>query len=41
MVIKQIGIQSPAAQKLFPNLKRDRLGLDITGGEINVCDLSV
>jgi hypothetical protein len=41
MVVEQIGIQPPAAQKFLSYFKRNRFGLDITRGEVNIRDFPV
>ena len=41
MIVKQVGIQTPAAEELLSNLERDGLCLDAPRREINVSNLSV
>ena len=41
VIVKKIGIQSSAAEKLFSNLKRNGFSLDVPGGQINIGDFSV
>jgi hypothetical protein len=41
MIVKQIGIQTPAAEELLSHLDRDGLRLDAPRREIDVGDLSV